>query len=369
MILPCDPRAQYLSYKKEIDEAISRVLNGTHYILGPEVEAFEEEFAAFCTTKYCVSVANGTEALQLALRALDIGPGDEVICPSHTAVATVVGIEMTGAVPVFADIEPSFFSLDATNVQRRITPRTKAIIAVHLYGHPANLGAFRDIADIHGLKLIEDCAQAHGAMYKDKVVGSIADAGCFSFYPTKNLGAVGDGGAVVVQDAEVYQQLLLLRQYGWKERYVSVVSGYNSRLDELQAAILRVKLRYLAEDNDRRRLLAEVYREALSGLGGLVLPTEARWARHVYHLFVVRIPGQRDALRLQLQKQGIGTLIHYPVPIHRQPAYLSIHGPQGLPVTEKASDEVLSLPMYPELGKDGALKTAEELKKALGKKR
>ncbi|MDD2943561.1 MAG: DegT/DnrJ/EryC1/StrS family aminotransferase [bacterium] len=369
MILPCDPRAQYLSYKKEIDEAMSRVLNGTHYILGPEVEAFEQEFAAFCTTKYCVSVANGTEALQLALRALNIGPGDEVICPSHTAVATVVGIEMTGAVPVFADIESSYFTLDATNVRRRITPRTKAIIAVHLYGHPADLDALREIADIHGLKLIEDCAQAHGALYKNKVVGSIADAGCFSFYPTKNLGAVGDGGAVVVQEAEVYERLLLLRQYGWKERYISVVSGYNSRLDELQAAILRVKLRYLSADNDRRRVLAEIYRGALRGVGGLVLPLEASWARHVYHLFVVRIPGQRDNLRRDLQGQGVGTLIHYPVPVHRQPAYLSLHGPQGLPVTEKASDEVLSLPMYPELGQEGALKAAEELKKTLLKKR
>jgi len=361
MILPCDPKAGYLAHKEEIDAAIARVVESGSYILGPEVEAFEREFADYCESKYCVGVANGTEALQLSLRALGIGPGDEVITVSHTAVATAAAIEMAGASPVFADVKEKNYCIDKHSVEQHLTPRTRAIIAVHLYGHPADLDSLRVLANKHSLYLIEDCAQAHGARYKGKRVGTFGDAASFSFYPTKNLGALGDGGAVVVNDHDLYDKLKLLREYGWKDRYVSSISGFNSRLDELQAAILRVKLCYLDKENDARRKLAKEYDKLLSS-AGITLPKEKSKSKHVYHLYVVRIPdGERDNVQAALKQKDIITSVHYPVAVHQQPAYLSMQGPRGLPVTEKLMDEVLSLPIYPQLSVESVWEVSRAL--------
>jgi dTDP-3-amino-3,4,6-trideoxy-alpha-D-glucose transaminase len=342
-----NPRAQYLSHQREIDAAIAAALDGNRYILGPQTRSFEAEFAGYLGVKFGVGVGSGTEALHLAIRACEIGPGDEVITVSHTAVATVAAIELAGATPVLVDIDPRTYTLDPDRLAAAITPRTKAIIPVHLYGGPADLDPILKIARQHQLKVIEDCAQAHGALYRDRRVGSWGDVAIFSFYPTKNLGAIGDGGLVATNDPVLAEKLDLLRQYGWRERYVSEVAGWNTRLDELQAAILRVKLRYLDQDNARRRELAAVYDEQLQNV--VTTPVEAPHARHVYHLYVVRHP-QRDGLIKYLGDQGIGAAIHYPVPIHLQPAYRGRLGDTGsLPETERAAQEILSLPMYPEL--------------------
>ena len=263
MILCSNPKAQYLSHKDEIDAAIRRVLNGGWYILGEEVKAFEREFADYMGVSYGIGVGSGTEAIHLALACCGIGPKDEVITVSHTAAATVAAIELTGAVPVLVDIEPDFFTMDPDRLEAAITPRTKAIIPVHLYGQPADIDPVLQIAHRYHLRVIEDCAQAHGATYKNKRIGSFGDMACFSFYPTKNLGALGDAGMIVTGDKELAQKALLLRQYGWAQRYVSNLAGWNSRLDEIQAAVLRVKLRYLDEDNARRVRLAEIYEEKL----------------------------------------------------------------------------------------------------------
>jgi dTDP-4-amino-4,6-dideoxygalactose transaminase len=348
MILCSNPKAQYLAHRVQIDAAIQRVLEGGYYILGTEVKAFETEFAAYAGAQYCVGVGSGTEALHIALRALGLGPGDEVITTAHTAVATVSAIELMGATPVFADIEPDYFTLDPAAVERAVSPATKAIIAVHLYGQPANLAALSEIAARHGLKLIEDCAQAHGAEWQGKRVGALADIGCFSCYPTKNLGAIGDGGMIVTNSEELATRCKLLREYGWAERYVSHIAGFNSRLDELQAAILRVKLPALDSDNQKRRDVAARYDAALGGTG-LTLPKRRAGSSHVFHLYVVRAR-QRSELQERLRQNGVGALIHYPVPVHKQKAYLGrIRGGESLPETERAAAEVLSLPMYPEL--------------------
>ena len=348
MILCSNPKAQYLAYRAQIDAAITRVLESGYYILGTEVKAFESEFAAYATSKHCVAVGSGTDALHVAIRALGIGPGDEVITTAHTAVATVSAIELAGATPVFADIDPRYFTLDTAAVERVISPATKAIIAVHLYGQPADVAGLSALAKRHGLKLIEDCAQAHGAEYHGRRVGSMGDVGCFSCYPTKNLGAIGDGGMIVTSDDAVATQCRLLREYGWAERYVSHISGFNSRLDELQAAILRVKLPSLDADNQKRRDIAARYDRELQGLP-IVLPERRPETSHVFHLYVVRAPG-RERLLDHLRGAGIGALIHYPVPIHLQKAYVGkVRGGDSLPETERAAREVLSLPMYPEL--------------------
>lgn len=348
MILCSNPKAQYLAYRAQIDAAIQRVLESGYYVLGTEVKAFESEFAAYATSKHCVAVGSGTEALHVAIRALGIGPGDEVITTAHTAVATVSAIELAGATPVFADIDARYFTLDTAAVERVISPATKAIIAVHLYGQPADVSGLAALAKRHGLKLIEDCAQAHGAEYQGRRVGSMGDVGCFSCYPTKNLGAIGDGGMIVTHDDAVATQCRLLREYGWAERYVSHISGFNSRLDELQAAILRVKLPALDADNQRRRDIAARYDRELAGLP-LVLPERRPETSHVFHLYVVRAQA-RDRLQDHLRSAGVGALIHYPVPIHLQKAYLGkVRGGESLPETERAAREVLSLPMYPEL--------------------
>ncbi len=358
MIPVANPLAQYLAHRGEIDGAVRRVLAGGRYILGPEVEAFEAEFAALIGVRFAVGVASGTDALVLALRAAGVGPGDEVVTVSHTAVATVAAIELAGASPVLVDIEPAYYTLDPAGLEAAISPRTKAVIPVHLYGQPADLEPILAISRRYGLRVIEDCAQAHGAVYRGRRVGAWGDLGCFSFYPTKNLGAFGDGGMVVTDDPELAGRLRLLREYGWAERYVSSLPGYNSRLDELQAALLRVKLRHLEAANDRRREIAARYIEALAGTA--VEPPRVRpEATHVFHLFVVRSKA-RDRLREFLAARGVGTAVHYPVPVHLQPAYrgrVRIAGP--LAATEGAAREVVSLPMYPEL-------TDEEVETVIG---
>jgi dTDP-4-amino-4,6-dideoxygalactose transaminase len=348
MILCSNPQAQYLAHKSAIDTAISRVLGKGWYILGEETKAFEAEFASYIGVDHAVGVGSGTEALHVALAACRIGEGDEVITVSHTAVATVSAIEAAGATPVLVDIEPDFYTLDPARLEAAITSRTKAIIPVHLYGQPADLGPILEIAQRHELRVIEDCAQAHGASYRGKHVGSYGDLACFSFYPTKNLGAFGDGGMLVTNDPELAERALLLRQYGWADRYVSSIVGWNSRLDELQAAILRVKLPYLDADNRQRARLADTYNDALTGLD-LTLPQRRPEMEHVYHLYVVR-SARRDDLQSFLKSREVAALVHYPVPVHLQPAYQNrLRGSDNLPETERAAREVLSLPIYPEL--------------------
>jgi len=348
-VIPCsDPHASYLACQAEIDHAVAAVLAGGRYILGREVEALEREFAAFVGCRHGIGVGSGTEAIHIALRACGIGNGDEVVTVSHTAVATVAAIEAAGATPVLVDIDPDYFTIDPAKLQKAITTRTRAIIPVHLYGQPAALAEIMDIARKRDLRVIEDCAQAHGSSYKGMPVGSWGDLACFSFYPTKNLGAFGDGGMVVTNDDVLATQCRLLREYGWAERYVSSRPGFNTRLDEIQAAILRVKLPRLDDDNHRRRQLAERYDALLAGTG-LITPRRRPGGSHVFHLYVVRSKA-RDRLREYLHRNGIGALIHYPVLVHRQPAYRHrLRCPGGMGETEKAAGEILSLPMYPEL--------------------
>lgn len=357
-MIPCaDPRASYLARKDELDAAIAGVLEGGRYILGDRVAEFEAAFAAYLGVPHAIGVGNGTDALLVALRACGIGPGDEVVTVSHTAVATVSAIELAGARPVLVDIEPRYFGLDPALLEAAISERTKAIIPVHLYGHPVDLDPVLRIARERGLRVIEDCAQAHGARYGGRRVGWFGDIAAFSFYPTKNLGAFGDGGLVATADAELARRARLLREYGWQDRQ-SQVPGWNTRLDELQAAILLVKLRYLDEDNSKRARIARLYRELLVD-SGLVLPSERRGSEHTYHLFVVRTP-HREALLAHLEREGIRALVHYPVPVHLQPAYLGrLPGSEALHETESAAAEVVSLPLFPELPDADARRVAE----------
>ncbi|MDQ3699880.1 MAG: DegT/DnrJ/EryC1/StrS family aminotransferase [Chloroflexota bacterium] len=368
-------KPQYLALKAEIDAAIRDVLDTSFFTLGKQVEAFEQEFAAYlgegptpgaaapgpasatgASTPgtwqgHVVGVGSGTDALHLALWALGIGAGDDVLTVSHTAVATAAAIESSGARPVFVDVDPVSFTLDPTRLESALTTSAKAIVPVHLYGHPADMGPIQEFATRHGLAVVEDVAQAHGAGFGGRRCGTLGDMAAFSFYPTKNVGAYGDGGAVVTADPDLAERVRLLRQYGWSPevRYVSQTRGTNSRLDELQAAILRVKLRHLDQGNERRRRLADVYRQELGGVAEITLPAELPWGHHVYHLFVVRA-SERDRLRAQLQEQGISTQIHYPLPVHRQPAYSDLgYGEGSLTETERASREIVSLPLYPEL--------------------
>jgi len=340
-------RSGYRAQQREIDAAVHRVLESGWYILGRETAAFEAEFATYCGAAGCVGVNSGTDALYLALRACDVGPGDEVITVAHTAVATVAAIRMTGATPVLVDIDPDTYTMAPAALAAALTSATRAVIPVHLYGHPADMDAICEIAQ--GRFVIEDCAQAHGAHYKGRPVGSFGNLACYSFYPTKNLGALGDGGAVTSNDPALLEKVRLLREYGWtpQVRYISHIEGVNSRLDELQAAILRVRLRHLDADNAARRRLAALYNTLLPA--PIKRPVEAPGARHVYHLYVIQ-HADRDGLRTRLAEQGVGAAIHYPSPVHLQPAYqagqVRCH---PLPVTERAAREVLSLPMYPAL--------------------
>lgn len=369
-ILPCDPRAGYLAHKDEIDAAIARVLGAGRYILGAEVASFEEEFARFCGIRHALGVANGTDALVLALRGLGIGPGDAVLTVSHTAVATVAAIELTGASPIFVDIDPVSQTMSPQRLAETLAESTaqaagpKAILPVHLYGHPADMPALCAVASQHGLAVIEDCAQAHGAMLDGRPVGSWGQAAAYSFYPTKNLGALGDGGAVTTNEAPLADRIGRLRQYGWVDRYISAEPGLNSRLDELQAAILRIRLAHLSEMNAARREIAQLYSQALAA-PPLTLPPCRIGAWHVYHQYVVRHP-RRDALKAALAARGVHTLVHYPVPVHLQPAYAGrVPLVLPLPNTERAAEEVLSLPMYPELGLEAARRVADALTAAL----
>ncbi len=349
-----DPRAGYLAHKVEIDAAIARVLDSGWYILGREVAAFEATFAAYVGVAHGVGVGNGTDALEIALRACGVGPGDAVFTVSHTAVATVVAVERSGATPVLVDIDPATYTMDPNCLQDAVrdvvktaAARPRAVIPVHLYGHPADMPAILDIARRYGLRVIEDCAQAHGAALLDRKLGAWGHIAAFSFYPTKNLAALGDGGMIVTDAPELAGQARLLRQYGWRERYISAIPGGNSRLDELQAAILAARLPHLDGENARRRALAAAYDRALASTG-LVLPAVRPGAVHVYHQYVVRTP-HRDTLRAHLQARGVGTGIHYPAPVHLQPAYQGRLAGEPLPHTEQAAREVLSLPMFPQL--------------------
>jgi len=341
-----DLGAAYRELRTGIDEATQRVLSSGRYLLGPENEAFEAEFAAYCGGSHCVSVGSGLDAIVLTLRALDIGPGDEVIVPSHTFIATWLAVAAAGATPVPAEPSLSTYTVDPAAVEAAITDRTRAIMPVHLYGQPADLDALATIASRHGLAIIEDAAQAHGAYYRSERIGA-RYAAAFSFYPGKNLGAQGDGGAVVTSDGELAAKLRMLRNYGSKVKYHHEIKGTNSRLDELQAAMLRVKLAHLDSWNARRVSIASRYLESLSDVDGLVLPAVASWARPVWHLFVVR-PGDRAAFQSRLAEAGVDTLIHYPVAAHRAPAFAELSvGP--LPLAEQLADEVVSLPMGPHL--------------------
>ena len=350
MIAWASPGAQYRAHKAAIEAAISRVLDSGTYVLGDEVETFERAFAEYCGAAHAVGVGSGTDALILALRALDLGPGDEIITVSHTALATVAAIIAAGATPVLVDVDAASYTIDPARIEEAIGPRTKAIIAVHLYGQPADLDAIAPIARRRGLRLIEDCAQAAGARYRNRRVGSIGDIACFSFYPTKNLGAVGDGGMVATPDAALALRVRRLHQYGWNEARETEQAGVNSRLDPLQAAILGAKLPYLDADNSRRAAVAARYADGLSGLP-IALPAARKECAHVYHLYVIACD-ERDALMQHLRRHGIGSGIHYPVPVHRHKGYAEQArlAETGLPVTERLVQRILSLPIYPELG-------------------
>jgi dTDP-4-amino-4,6-dideoxygalactose transaminase len=337
-------------YRTEYEAAVGRVLDRAWFILGPEVEAFEDEFAGYHGPGYhAVAVGHGTDAIELALRAAGIGPGEEVITTALTAAATVCAIERAGARPVFADIDPHSCTLDSSAVHAAITPRTRAVVPVHLYGRPADMSGLLAVARPAGLLVIEDCAQAHGARLEGQPVGTFGDLAAFSFYPTKNLGAFGDAGAVLTADRALAERVRRLRNYGQTERYHHVEKGVNSRLDDLQAALLRVTLPHLEWHNEERRRLAGRYRRQLAGVG---LPADGPGLRHVYHLFVVRHP-DRDGLGRRLAQRGVGTMTHYPRPVHLQPAYAEFGaGPGSLPATERAAREVLSLPLYVGLTED-----------------
>jgi dTDP-4-amino-4,6-dideoxygalactose transaminase len=348
MIPVTNPLAQAEHYGPEIRVAIDRVLASGHYILGPEVEALEREFATYIGTSFAVGVANGTDAIAIALRALDVGPGDEVITVSMTAVATVAAIEMVGASPVLVDVDPVYYTMDPNALTAAISPRTKAVIPVHLYGQPADLDSILSICNAAGIPIVEDASQAHGASLNGRRVGSIGVIGAFSCYPTKNLGALGDAGLLTTNDPNLAARLRGLRQYGWLERNWSLEPGVNSRLDELQAAILRVKLSHLDEMNERRATIACAYGQVLQG-SRLITPAVRPQSAHAWHLYVVR-SDRRDGIRDLLHSQGVGTAIHYPHPVHLQPAYAGrIATADSLATTECVAAEVLSLPLFPEL--------------------
>jgi len=341
------PHAQYEAHKDHIKTAIQRVLDSGLYILGPEVEAFEASFSDYIGCGYGVGVNSGTDALTLTLTALGVGPGDEVITVSHTAVATVTAITNAGATPVLVDIEPDCYTMNPTAFENAITAHTKAVVIVHLYGQAADLDRILPIARKHNLKIIEDCAQVAGARLNGQRLGSFADVACFSFYPTKNLGAIGDGGLVATDDAKLAAKVRQLREYGWNENRISQVPGCNSRLDELQAAILNAKLNFLDEDNAARRKHAARYDEILLN-ADLKPPCRRKNAEHIYHLYVLEIDDREDFMT-QLSNVGIRPAIHYPAPAHQQTAYAQLQTPGGMAVTDDAVKRILTLPMYPEL--------------------
>ena len=349
MMIPFNDFASpYQELKEELDEAYHRFMHSGWYVLGKEVESFEEEYAAYCGVKHCVGVANGLDAMHLVLRAWDIGPGDEVIVPSNTYIATWLAVSHTGATPVPVEPDSRTYNINPTLIESAITEHTKAILPVHLYGQAADMDPIMQIAEKHGLKVLEDAAQAQGARYKGRTTGSLGHAAGHSFYPTKNLGAFGDGGAVTTNDPELAGKIKMLRNYGSTKRYYNEVIGYNSRLDELQAAFLRIKLRHLDEWNGRRKRIAAMYLDKLSHISpDLILPFVPEWTDPVWHLFVVR-HSQRDLLQEKLKNAGIGTLIHYPVPPHLSEAYMGVKFPNsGFPIAEELAKSVLSIPIGP----------------------
>jgi len=338
----------HLEAETELNSAYQRVTKSGYFVLGEEVSQFEQEFAAYCQAKHCIGVGNGLDALHLILRSLDIGKGDEVIVPANTYIATWLAVSYAGAIPIPVEPDEHTYNIDPKGIEAAVTEKTKAIIAVHLYGQPADMNAINAIAKKFNLKVIEDAAQAHGALYHGKKVGGLSDAAGFSFYPSKNLGALGDGGAVVTNNDELADKIRLLRNYGSKKKYFNEIQGFNSRLDELQAAFLRVKLPKLDQWNAQRQQIAQLYLQHLATQQNLILPTIAKATSPVWHVFVIRHP-QRDSLQQYLKNAGIETLIHYPVPPHLSGAYRQQY-PVHLPITERLATEVLSLPMFPFLG-------------------
>jgi len=344
-----DAKEQYQSIKDEVDANLQQVMNSCRFVLGENVKSFEREFASFCGAKYAVGVANGTDALRLALLAYAIGKGDEVITVPNTFIATTEAISQTGATIVFVDIDLSTHNISVSQIEGAVTERTRAIVPVHLFGQPADMEPIMRMARKHNLKVIEDACQAHGGEYKRKKVGSIGDAGCFSFYPSKNLGACGDGGMMVANDRKIAQKVRILRDHGQMKKYEHLAEGYNSRLDEIQAAVLRVKLKRLDEWNKLRRKNASIYNELLEDVDEIVTPSEAEYAKHVYHLYVIRTR-RRDELQEWLKSKGIGTGLHYPIPLHLQRAYEYLGYKEGdFPVAEESAKQIVSLPMFPEL--------------------
>lgn len=356
-----DLKKQYLGIKDEIDSAIQEVLDSTAFILGKKVEDFEKKFAGLCNVKHCVGVNNGTSALRLALQALNIKPNDEVITSPFTFIATAEAISHIGAKPIFADIDEKTYCIDPEKIKEKITKKTKAIMPVHLFGQPADMDPILEIAEKHSIKVVEDAAQAHNALYKNRKAGSFGNVSCFSFYPGKNLGAYGEAGAVCTDNEEIAKELILLRQHGELTRYYHDIIGDNCRMEAIQGAVLGVKIKYIEEWTEKRRKNAEAYNELLKKLD-LILPYEAGYAKHVYHIYAIRAKN-RDRLRDFLGKNGISTGIHYPIPIHLQKAYSFMGIKKGTyPIAEKAADEILSLPMYPELSEEQMEYISETIK-------
>jgi dTDP-4-amino-4,6-dideoxygalactose transaminase len=353
-----DLRAQHATIAAEVVAAIDRVVTNTDFILGADVAAFEDEFAAYCETEHCVGLDSGMSALELGMRAMGIGPGDEVITPAGSFIASSSAISFTGATPVWVDVEARTYDIDPDRIEAAIGPRTKAIMAVHLYGQPADMDRILEIAERHRLPVIEDACQSHGARYRGRRTGSMGAFAAFSFYPSKNLGAYGDAGALTTPDAAIADKVRMMRNYGQRAKYDHVYLAWNRRMDTLQAAVLRVKLRHLDAWNDSRRRIASLYGELLAAVPGLTLPHSSSGVEHVYHLYVIEVEG-RTRLQAELTKRGISTGTHYPVPIHLQEAYRSLGaGPGSFPVTEAAAKRVLSLPMYPEMGEDAVRRVA-----------
>lgn len=360
-----DMKEQYAGLREELLAAAQRVLDSGAFINGPEGKAFETEFASAMGAPHCVGVSNGTDAIEISLKACGVGPGDEVAVPAFTFIATASAVCSIGAKPVFVDVDEKTFAMDPAALERSLAPKVKAVVPVHLFGRPADMDAVMAVAKAGNLKVVEDCAQAHGALYKGRGVGAFGDAGAFSFYPTKNIGALGDAGAVVLRDAKLLETIRSLRDAGRApgERYLHSAPGRNARLDDLQAAFLRVKLKRLGEWNAARERVAQVYRQGLSGLPLTLPPESGNGMRHVYHLFVVRAE-RRDELSAFLREAGIGSGVYYPVPLHLQPAFQDYGGREGaFPVSEKACREVLALPMYPELGEERARRVADAVRR------
>lgn len=359
-----DLKACYIELQPEIDAAIKRVLESGWYVLGDEVDAFEREYASYCEAKHCVGVANGLDALHLALLALGVGVGDEVIVPSNTYIATWLAVSQCGATPIPVEPDETTYNIDPTLIEKAITSRTKVILPVHLYGQPADMDAIVAIARKHRLKVLEDGAQAHGARYKGKRVGAHGDVVAWSFYPGKNLGAYGDGGAITTDNPDIADNIRALRNYGSRVKYINEVQGYNSRLDTLQAAVLRVKLKYLDKANQARQSIATQYLRDMTDIG-LITPSVPDWADPVWHLFVIRSEN-RNLLQHQLNQAGVGTLIHYPIPPHLQAAYINLNFSNGsFPIAEQIHNEVLSLPMFPQMRLDQVLMVSESVNKIL----